>query len=369
MTKRTPVKAIALGEAAEDTSALDALVASVKSTMKDELVVLKDVEIWVPTGIPQLDLIMGGGLPAGRLTTIIGKKSAGKSTLTVSLLSQIQQLGGIAVGLDVERSNLKTRCEAQGLDMRRYIATQPESLDSFEREDLVTGKKIRVKGAFDIMESLIKAIRKVDQTALVGIVLDSVAGSAVASELGGSVGDATMGKHARVLSQAFRKIMPTVHDMNIAFVLVNQLKEKIGVMYGSPDTYIGKNPIDFHSAITMQLSQAGLHPDKAKDPEGIVTRCKVSKNKVGKPFGEATWTTFFDRGIDRLWESITFLYDQGRLGAAAGYYQWEDKKYRKTQLYEYARSNQPVEQALVALAKEVVDERLRCKSKMEDPGA
>ena len=122
---------------------LDTLVSDVKNVLKGELKILKDVEMWIPTGIPQLDIALGGGLPVGRLISFIGAKSVGKSTLSVHCMAQIQKHKGITLGLDVERSNLKSRCAAQGLDMDRYLACQPESLDTYEEVDLDTGKKVK----------------------------------------------------------------------------------------------------------------------------------------------------------------------------------------------------------------------------------
>jgi recombination protein RecA len=350
---------------------LDELVADVRGALKNDLTILKDVELWIPTGIPQLDVALGGGLPAGRLVTLIGAKSVGKSTLSIHCLAQIQKHKGIALGLDVERSNLKTRCEAQGLDMARYLACQPESLDTYEEENIDTGKKVKVKGAFDIMEHVIRVVRQKDKDALIGIVLDSVAGSSVAQEMEADIGKAGMGAHSRILSQAFRKIMPVIHDMNCILILVNQLKQKIGVMFGNPDTYIGKNPIDFHSAITLEMTRGKSYPEAAKDEdaEGITTRINVSKNKVGKPFGRVEYITFFDRGIDTLWESIGFLKaNSAHLGTTAGYYEWDGKKRRQKEFYEQAKADPKISEKIFQLTKEVVSEKLKnIETKVDDP--
>lgn len=365
---RTPVK--------KDTSTpvldLDALVADVKGVLKNDLTILKDVEWWIPTGIPQLDLALGGGLPVGRLVTLIGAKSVGKSTLTVHCMAQIQKHEGIALGLDVERSNLKTRCEKQGLDMGRYLACQPESLDTYEEVDIDTGKKVKVKGAFDIMESVIKVLRAKDKNALIGIVLDSVAGSSVAQEIEADVGKAGMGAHSRILSQAFRKLMPIIHDMNCVLLLVNQLKQKIGVMFGNPDTYIGKNPIDFHSAITLEMTRGKAFPEgKEEDAEGIITKIYVSKNKVGKPFARIEYITFFDRGVDTLWESIGFIKSNSNLlGTAPGYYLWDGKNRRQKELYDMASADPAMADKLRTMAREIVHEKLsHIKAKVDGPGA
>jgi len=362
---RTPIKKAEID--------LDGLVSEVRGVLKNELTVLKDVETWIPTGIPQLDVALGGGLPVGRMVGLIGAKSVGKSTLTIHCLAQIQKHDGIALGLDAERSNLKSRCEAQGLDMKRYLACQPESLDTYEEKDIDTGKNVKVKGAFDIMENVIRTVRAKDKKALIGIALDSVAGSSVASEIGADVGHAGMGAHARILSQAFRKIMPAIYDMNCVFLLVNQLKQKIGVMFGNNETYIGKNPIDFHSAITLEMTRGKGFPETAKgdDLEGIITKIHVSKNKVGKPFGRVQYVTFFDRGIDVLWEQIGFLKDEtDLLGKSQGYYEWEGKNYRKKAFYEIAKADPKISTHICEMAKEVVNEKVKNdRSAVEDPGA
>lgn len=339
---------------------LDALVNEVKGALGKDLSILKDVSTWISTGVPRMDLGMGGGFPAGKLTTLIGKKSVGKSTLTVHMLSRIQQVGGIAVGLDAERANLKSRCLAQGIDESRYIAAQPESLDTFEREDFKTGKPEKVKGAFQIMEDVIKIVYRKAPSALVGVVLDSVAGSAVASEIEEDYGKASMGKHARILSQAFRKIMPMVEELNTCFILVNQLKEKIGVVFGNPTTYIGKNPIDFHSSITMEMVSGGVYPEKSTTPEGIITRVWVSKNKVYRPFAKFEYITWFDRGIDTVWETIDFLHrDCKKFGTTPGYLEWDGKKRRQKEFYEMAKDDPALAATLDSMAKEVVNERIQ----------
>ncbi len=352
-TERTPKKAIPATD-------FNALLKDVKATLGSQLTILKDVETWIPTGIPRMDLALGGGFPAGKLSTLIGKKSVGKSTLTVHILRRVQEMMGLAIGLDAERANLRSRCMAQGLDMERYLATQPESLDTFERENFKTGKKEKVKGAFDIMEDVLKVVYRSSPDTLMGVVLDSVAGSSVASEIESDVGKAGMGKHARILSQAFRKIMPIVDEMNVCFILVNQLKEKIGVIYGSPTTYIGKNPIDFHSSITLEMVQGGTFPVKSDEPEGIITKVWVSKNKVYKPFGKFEYVTWFDRGIDTLWESIDFLSkDCGVFGSTSGYLEWDGKKRRQKELYTMALEDPALGAKFEKMAKEIIDEKLK----------
>jgi len=159
--------------------------------------------------------------------------------------------------------------------------------------------------------------------------------------------------------------------MNCVLILVNQLKQKIGVMFGPSETYIGKNPIDFHSAITLEMTRGKTYPETAKDAEaeGIITKVNVSKNKVGKPFGRVEYITWFDRGIDTLWECISFLRKESTLlGTKSGYYQWEEKSYRQKQLYELANADPKISADIHRMAQEVVYEKLN-HDKMDDSGA
>lgn len=359
---RTPVPKAAPSPETPKTPDLSGIITDVTKSLGDQLVVLKDVERWIPTRIPQVDIAMGGGLPVGRLVTVIGKKSVGKSTFTVHCMVRVQQEGGIPLGLDAERSNLKSRCLRQGLQEDQFLPCQPESLDSFEREDYKTGKKIKVKGAFDIAEDVIKTMYRRSPETLMAVVLDSVAGSTVAKEAEGDVGSAQYGRHSLILSQAFRKIMPMVHDLNIVFLLVNQTKQKVGVTFGNPDTYIGKNPIDFHSAITIEMNYGGLWPKKEglkkEDAEGIITRMYMSKNKVARPFLSCEYVTFFDRGIDILFENVCWLNDQGFFGSASGWYSWGGKNYRLQDLLDLFRADPAAQRDLLAESERKVNEIL-----------
>jgi recombination protein RecA len=349
---------------------LDKLIGEVKKTMGGDLKELDDVKGWTPTDIPQLDIALGGGFPKGMLTTMIGDKSVGKSTLTLHLMAQAQREGGIAVGLDAEKSNLKSRAEAIGIDMKRYIGAQPNSLDTYETEDIDDPKKkVKVKGAFDIMGDLIRTIRRSSRDVDVTIVLDSVAGSSVASEMEGDVGGATMGKHARILSQAFRKYMGTINEMGITFVLVNQLKNAIGVLYGNPKTYIGKNPIDFHSAITIEMTSGGYYPPKCKgeDAVGIITRAFISKNKVAPPFARVSWTTWFSCGIDVLFEQVEFLSAGGHLGGSPGWIEWAGKKIRKSELHELAKSDPAVADRIKNITRAIVKDEIGKRKGVPSP--
>lgn len=351
---KTPTKALTPTK----NDQLTQLVEDVKKTMGKSLVVLRDVPYWIPTGIPQLDIALGAGLPVSRMITLIGRKSVGKSTLAIHCAAQIQKAKGIVLGMDVERSNLKTRCEKQGLDLDLYLATQPESLDTFERTNPATGKKEKVKGAFDIMAETLALIQNKAPGTLVGIVLDSVAGSSVAQEKEGNVGDASYGRHSLILSQAFRMVMPMIHDLDAVFILVNQLKDKIGVVYGSPNTYIGKNPIDFHSAITLEMTSGGPWPPKSDTPEGIITKVFVSKNKVGVPFGRCQYVTFFDRGIDPLFEAINFLRDEGFFGTTVGWLTYKGTNYRLADLMALIKGDPATAKAIHEIATRRVHEKI-----------
>jgi recombination protein RecA len=351
---------------ADSSEDLTKLVNDIKNDMKrsDSLRVLKDVELFIPTGAPQLDIAMGGGVPCGRLITKIGRKSAGKSSFLLKVIAQCQKMGGLGVLLDIERSAWLARSVAMGVDIDRLIFAQPDSLDTYTLE-LPDGAREKRLGAFDMAEAVTWSVRKHNAKVPVVIGFDSIAGASTAVEMEGDVGDATMGKHARLVSQGLRKLMPYVYDFNIALIFVNQLKEKIGVMYGSPDTYIAKNPIDFHSSITMQLTQAEFHPDpKNKDTaEGIVTRVNITKNKLADPFREVLVRVFYDRGIDPLWETIECLKDYGRLGEKPGYVIFEEKSRRKSELYGMAVKNPKIREILFQEVDELICEKTGKKGK------
>ncbi len=323
------------------------LVDAIKRDIKNDLTILKDVEFWIPTGCPSLDIKLGGGWPVGRLSTAIGKKSAGKSSLIAKAIAETQRIGGVGVWLDVEKSAWEKRSIAMGVDPSRLIFAQPESLDTFELI-LPDGTKEKRLGAFDLLESITWVTRKHSPAMPVTIVIDSIAGASVASEMEGDTGDATMGKHARIVSQGLRKVMGFVHEFNICLIFVNQLKQKIGVMYGSPDTYIAQNPIDFHSAITMQITQHECWPDakKKETAEGIVSKINITKNKVADPFKEAYTRVFFDRGVDTLYETIETLIEYGKLEWGGGFITFDGKKRRKKEFYEMASVDPAIKESL-----------------------
>ena len=165
------------------------------------------------------------------------------------------------------------------------------------------------------------------------------------------------GKTARILSPGVQEVYGgRLNEMGITFILVNQLKEKIGVMFGNPKTYIGKNPIDFHSAITLEMTSAGYYPPKCKgeDAKGIITRAFISKNKVAPPFARVEWTTWFASGIDVLFEQIEFLSSGGHLGGSPGWIEWEGKKIRKPELHEIVKCDPAAARRITNITRGIV---------------
>lgn len=343
------------------------LVNDIKGDMKksNSLRILKDVEMFIPSGAPQLDIIMGGGFACGRLTTTIGRKSAGKSSLLLKAIAECQRMGGLGVLLDIEKSAWLARSVAMGVDVDRLIFAQPDSLDTYELT-LPDGTKEKRLGAFEMAEAVTWSVRKHNSKVPVVMGFDSIAGATTASEAERDTGDATMGIHARIVSQGLRKLMPYVYDFNIALIFVNQLKERIGVMYGNPDTYMAKNPIDFHSSVTMQISQHEFHPEpKKKDgAEGIVSKISITKNKIADPFKDALVRVFYDRGIDSTWETIECLRQYDKLGDKPGFVVFDGKSRRKGELYDMAMKDEGIREALY----QEVDALIRSRTERKGNG-
>lgn len=374
MAKKQPEAAKPLFVAPSlETKDILALVGSVQEALKGELVVIKDVSQFISTGIPQLDIIMGGGVPVGRLTTFQGAESTGKSSIGYRVLAEAQRMGGAAAVQDVERSAWYKRCVLMGLDMDHLIASQPDTLDtySYKRPD---GVEVTKLGVFDTIERLLWVIREKAPQVLFANLVDSIAGSSVAREMEREVGKGTMGNHSLVTSQGLRKLMAYVSDYNLALIFINQIKKKVGVMFGDDDTTIAEKPIGYHSSIIVKLARAGFYPKDTKD-QAIVTRAYVSKNKVAPPFRTCTFRVFFDRGIDTLFEDIECLEQYGELGGETGWVTFGGKKMRKQELYFRAKNDvdlyAQIHETTGKLVKEVIDgtRPFERKSKKEEVAA
>ncbi len=269
----------------------------------DKQIVQVDI---IPSGSLGLDLALGiGGFPRGRIVEIYGPESSGKTTLAIHAIAEAQKKGGIAAFIDAEHAFDRFYAENLGVDTENLLISQP---DNGEQALEITENLIR-SGAIDI------------------IVIDSVAALVPRSEIEGEMGDSKMGLQARLMSQAMRKLTSAIGKTNCCCIFINQLREKIGVMFGNPETTTGGNALKFYASMRLDIRRSG---SAIKDKEGNTTgnhvKVKVQKNKLAPPFRIAEFDIVYGEGISRSGEVIDIGVDLDVIGKSGAWYSYGGTK-------------------------------------------
>ena len=258
----------------------------------------------ISTGSLSVDLALGtGGIPRGRVTEVFGAESAGKSTLAIHLMSETQKAGGVAAYIDVEHALDPAYAANCGLDLNELLIAQPDSAEQ----------------ALDITEQLVRS------GAIDAIVVDSVAALVPQAEIEGDMGDTHVGLQARLMSQALRKLTGTIHKSKTAVVFINQLREKVGVTYGSPEVTPGGRALKFYSSVRIDLRRVESIK-QGSEVTGNRVRARIVKNKVAAPFRVAEFDIMFNQGISKMADLLEIGTARGIIKKSGAFYSYGDTR-------------------------------------------
>lgn len=261
-----------------------------------------DVEL-LPSGALSLDLALGGGYPKGRIIEIYGPESSGKTTLTLHAIAEIQKQGGTAAFIDAEHALDPAYAKKLGVDTANLLVAQPDNGEQ----------------ALEIAETLVRS------NAVDLIVVDSVAALVPQAEIEGDMGDSHMGLQARLMSQALRKLTGIINKSKATVIFINQIRMKIGVMFGNPETTTGGNALKFYASVRLDIRRIG----QIKQGEEIIgnrTKVKVVKNKIAPPFRTAEFDIMYNEGISRTGDVLDLAVIHGIVGKAGAWFDYKDSK-------------------------------------------
>lgn len=297
-----------------------------------------DVEL-LPSGSLSLDIALGGGYPKGRIIEIYGPESSGKTTLTLHAIAEIQKQGGTAAFIDAEHALDPAYAKRLGVDTDNLLVSQPDNGEQ----------------ALEICETLVRS------NAVDLIVVDSVAALVPQAEIDGDMGDSHMGLQARLMSQALRKLTGIINKSKATVIFINQIRMKIGVMFGNPETTTGGNALKFYASVRADIRRIG----QIKEGENIIgnrTKVKIVKNKIAPPFRVAEFDIMYNEGISKTGDVLDLAVQYGVVGKSGAWFDYNDAKIGqgRESTKKYLKDNPEI------LAE--IDAKVRAKVKGEEAG-